>query len=268
MSADLDKISQITIYLKSPSALAEKVNEVALFNPLSRKATFDEESETLSQRKWTFHHHLPILRRFILNIQSFFFHNLKLFIPLKRKTPEAKFKTALSILLAQESLREYFLGTDEKKQHFFAACKIGAGAAGYKEFSVPSLDQSGDEIANEMTRLEAHKKSLIEDLVELNLQMASLSTEERNEILFAILNNISRPPVTSVIETWTHDEKAYEIELVTKYAKIQVHEVDPKSGRIDFSLENNSATSSIETRSNIAPGAKGAMNQRMVLEKN
>ena len=116
MNTDLDKISQITIYLKNSDKLADKVNEVALFNPLSKNASFDEESETLTQRKWTFHNHLPLTRRFILNIQTFFFHNLKLFIPDRRKTPEAKFKTTLSILLAQESLREYFLGTKEKRR--------------------------------------------------------------------------------------------------------------------------------------------------------
>lgn len=264
MNTDLDKISQISIYLKNSDKLADKVSEVALFNPLSKSASFDEESNPLTQRKWTFHSHLPLSRRFFLNIQTFCFHHLKLFIPSHRKTPEAKFKTALAILLAQESLREYFLGTLEKRKHFFAAALHGAHVTGYS-FSAPDMDLSLSQTAKALTSLPHLKKSLVEDLAELNLQMAALPTHERNEILFAILNNIERPPVNSVIEVASDHQEAQKIELLTKYAKVQVHHIDKKTGKIDFTQEQDHATSSIETHLNVWPGKKGVMNQRMVL---
>src|SRR5437016_2156607 len=120
MSTVLDKISRNAIYLKGSKELEqeERINEVILFHPISKKALFDEKSPGLHHRKWTFFSECSVSRLIFLKVQTFFFHRMRLFIPEKRITNEAKFRTVLAILLAQEELREFFLGSEARRAHF------------------------------------------------------------------------------------------------------------------------------------------------------
>lgn len=256
-----DQISQITIYLKSPEKDAERVNEISLFGPLSLKSNFDEGSKTLQKRKWTFNSHLPLPRIFFLKIQTFFFHRFRNFLPLERISSDSKFRTTLAILLVQEELREFFLGTEQRKRHFFEALKKASTHLGISNFALPDFNLSSKNIAEELTTLESKPVSLLNDLVELNLQMATLKEEERNEFLFQILSNIERPPITSVLEIQTLE--SLKIEVTTKYAKFQVQKIDDKTGRIHFLSEDNQTTSGLPPKNFLS---SGVINQRAVFE--
>ncbi|MCH9627897.1 MAG: hypothetical protein S4CHLAM2_15450 [Chlamydiales bacterium] len=91
--------------------------------------------------------------------------------------------------------------------------------------------------------------------------MAALKQEERNAILFSILNQIERPPLTSILEV-THKNQTETIALTTCYAKYKITGIDSASGKIEYSFVEDQATSSIRTLQNSLPGVKGAMNQR------
>lgn len=261
MTELLEEISQISIYLKDET---ERINEIALFQPLAHKAEFDETSKPIHQRKWSFTHNLPFLQRVSLKVQTFLYKRIPLIIPEERLTKEAKFKTALSLLLAQESLREFFFANEKRRRNFIEAVRAAAHSIGFNDFSLPNTDIPL-KMCYQMTTLRGKKRSLIEDLPELNLQMAALKESERNEILFRILNQVERPPITSILEVMCGEEKE-EISLTTKYAKYKVLQTDPDTGRIHYSYKADEATSSIKTRQNSLPGAKGAMNQRCALD--
>lgn len=257
----LEEISQISIYIKDEK---ERVNEIALFHPLSRQLEFDEESKPVHQRKWSYTHKLPFLRRLTLKVQSFLFKKAPALIPTERLTSEAKFKTVIAILLAQEGLREFFFSNEKKKESFLQAAKDAAHAIGYLDFLPPS-GQTPLKISQNMTLLSGKEVSLIDDLPELNLQMAALSHQERNEILFRILNQVERPPLTSVLEVMHGDEKE-EILLKTEYAKYKIQGIDLHTGKIDYLFTENRSTSSIKTWQNTRPGVEGVINQRRAVD--
>lgn len=261
MSGLLEEISQISIYLKDET---ERINEIALFQPLARKAEFDESSKSIHQRKWSFTNNLPFLRRLALKVQTFLYKRVPMIIPEERLTKEAKFKTVLSLLLAQESLREFFFANEKRQINFIEAIRAAAHSIGYLDFTLLSNDVPL-KICHQMTTIRGKKESLIEDLTELNLQMAALKESERNEILFRILNQVERPPITSILEVMYGEQKE-EISLTTKYAKYKVLQTDPDTKRIHYSYKADEATSSIRTRQNSIPGVKGAMNQRCALD--
>lgn len=114
-----------------------------------------------------------------------------------------------------------------------------------------------------MTTITGKNESLIDDLTELNLQMAALGYQERNEILFSILNFVERPPITSILEVMQGSE-IEKIALTTKYAKYKVEGIE--SGKVDYHFLADQATSSIRTRDNSLPGVKGVLNQRCAID--
>jgi hypothetical protein len=261
----LKEITQISIYLKEE---AERVNEVAFFQPLLRKSQINEESKPIAARRWCYTSNIPFFPRLALKVQSFLFKRFPLFIPAERLTPEAKFKTILAMLLAQEEVREFFLSDLKRQENFYQALAEGAAAIGYHDFSTPSLPTHENipiKISRHLTQLGGKKQSLLDDLTELNLQIAALNYQERSEILFRILNRIERPPITSVIEV-TGQESTKSIPLTTKYAKYQISHYDPFTGNICYTFTENHATSSIRTLKNSLPGAKGAANQRIAFD--
>lgn len=261
MTKILEEISQISIYLKDEK---ERINEIALFQPLAPKSMFNETSKPINQRKWSYTYKLPFLRRLSLKIQSFLFKRMPVLIPADRLTSEAKFKTVLALLLAQESLREFFFSNERRRNNFFQAAKEAALAIGFTHFTIPT-ETSPFKISEQLTLVSGKEKSLINDLHELNLQMAALSYQERNEILFRILNQVERPPVTSILEVMSGN-KIEKITLITKYAKYKIHEIESITNKISYHFLPDQATSSIRTRDNSLPGIKGVMNQRCALD--
>lgn len=257
----LDKISQISIYLKEEK---ERINEIALFQPLAQKSSFNEASKPINQRKWSYTYKLPFMRRLSLKVQSFLFKKAPMLIPSERLTSEAKFKTVLAILLAQEPLREFFFSNEKRRENFFSAAKEAALAIGYADFITPS-GKNPFKISQSMTLIKGKQESLIDDLAELNLQMAALGHQERNEILFRILNQVERPPITSILEVM-HGAETEKIALTTKYVKYKIHDIDSMTGKINYRFSADQATSSIRTRDNSLPGMKGVMNQRCALD--
>lgn len=260
MNISLKEISQISIYLKGK---AERINEIALFQPLNHKTEFEEESKPIHQRRWSYTSNLPFFLRLSLKVQKFLFKRFPILIPKERATVEAKFKTVLALLLAQETIRDFFLSDPAQKDDFFNAIVETAQSFGYS-LSIPSETHPLN-ISRQLTWLPEKNVSLIDDMVELNIQMATLSEYERNEMLFRILNTVKRPPITSVVEVM----KGAEIEsipLTTKYAKYKIVEFDQKRGEGKYLVEENHATSSIRTLENMRPGARGAINQRLVLD--
>lgn len=261
---DLKEIEQISIYLIEE---AERVNEVALFQPLMRKSQFNEESKPIAARKWRYTANLPFYRRILLKLQSLAFKHFPPLIPSDRLTPEAKFKTVLAILLAQESVRDYFLTNANRRKNFLNALDAAATSCNYPGFSHSLLvnEKNPLDISRQLTQIKGKETSLIDDLKELNLQMAALKHQERSEILYRILNHVERPPITSVIEI-TSQDATQSVPLTTKYAKYKIHSFDKGSGKIQYAYEENRATSSIRTMGNSLPDAKGTMNQRIVFE--
>jgi len=257
----LEEISQISICLKEEQ---ERINEIALFQPLASKTSFDETSKAIHQRKWSYTYKLPFFRRLSLKVQSFLFKNASFLIPTERLTSEAKFKTVLALLLAQEPIREFFFANDKRRDNFFHAVRETAQSIGYKDFSLPSGD-TPLKISQNLTLISGKSVSLIDDLPELNLQMAALNHLKRNEILFQILNQVERPPITSILEVM-HGDKIEEITLTTRYAKYKITGIDSHSGKIDYQYTEDHATSSIQTLRNSRPGAKGVMNQRCAVD--
>lgn len=263
MNHSLKEISQISIYLKKE---AERINEVALLQPLSRASQFNEEERPIAQRRWTYTSNLSLFHRLSLKFQSFVFKHLPSLIPAERLTAEAKFKTVLALLLAQEGVRDFFLSDGTRLHDFFSALQEAAQTCGYTSFSSLISYPAGSDslkISRYLTTLEGHKESLIDNLMELNLQMAALDPKERREILFRILNRIERPPITSVVEI-TSPHAIHSITLTTQYAKYKIFHYDPTTGKFTYSFEENHATPSIRTHQNALPNAKGAINQRVV----
>lgn len=259
MTLKLKEISQISIYIKDE---AQKVNEVALFQPLSKKNPFNAPLVSSPQRKWNYAENLSFLKRLTIKIQGFLFKHAPFLVPNGRNSPEAKFKTVLAMLLSQETLRDFFLGHSKQREMFYQALAKAANSLGY--FFERPEESTSLQIARQLTTIDGKAQSLIEDENELNVQISILNPLERNEILFKVLNEIERPPIESVLEV-THGEMTDKISLITKYAKYKVNE-NPTYGPFSYTYMENQATSSIKTLTNIKPNALGAMNQRIVFD--
>lgn len=260
MAFSLEEISQITIYLKKSDS-AEKVNEVALFQPLAKKARFNSDTHALQARKFSFLEALPFQKKVVLRIQSFFFHHFPKTIPEERKKPEAVVKTVVAILLAQESLREFFLSERSQRQNFFESIQKAAISYGYTNFSPPSIDASTKDICDQLTTLPNQLCSLLEDPEELNRQMAAITKKSRDELLFLILNNIERLPITSVVEV-VRAEKLKKIEITTKYGKYRVRTIDYHSGQIDLLWDEKHLLTTLKP----SYQELGLMNQHLIID--
>jgi len=260
------EITQISIYLKEK---AERINEVALFQPLQRTSHFDEESKPITSRKWRYTSNMPFFRRISLKFQGFFFKYFPSLIPSERLTPEAKFKTILALLLVQEEMRDFFLNDIKRQKKFYHALSEAAAVIGYTQLApLPSFASADDmplKISRYLTQLDGKPESLIDDPFELNLQLSAMKHQERSEILYRILNRLERPPITSVIEI-IRPEKIESIPLTTKYAKYKIAHHEYETGKIRYTYKEDHATSSVRTLKNMLPGAKGTMNQRIVFD--
>ena len=263
MNGQKKEISQITIYFKERG---ERLNEVSLFEPLAKRASFDEENKVVKERHFDFRQDIPLAKRFLLNIQTFLFQRLAKLIPKERCTVEASFKTVIAMLLVQEGLRDFFFGSAENQESFLKAIEAAAKGCAYHNYTRPA-EASTLEMCRELTLLSGKRASLIDDLQELNLQMASVSKNDRNKILYAILNHVRRPPLTSVLEVEHVDDVIHNITFTTSYGKCHIAEVDGATGRIRFTFTHDQATCSIRTKENSLPGMKGALNQRRVNEQ-
>ncbi len=257
----LKEITQISIYLKER---AERVNEVALFKPLTRSSAFDEAAKPVKSRKWRYTSNITFMQKVNLKFQSFIFKHLPQLVPSERLTKEAKFKTVLAMLLAQEEVRDFFLSDFKRRQNFYVALIEAASASGFA-FDIPKPAASDNplSISRELTLL--NDISLVDDPIELNLQMAVLNYQDRSEILFRILNKVERPPIISVIEV-SSPEDLKEISITTQYAKYQITKYEEETGTIAYNFSENHATSSIRTLKNSLPNAQGTKNQRMAFE--
>lgn len=248
MPGELDKISQITIYLKD-SPLEERVGEVALINPMARPL------KDHRHHRWTHQKGLSPQARFFLGCRAFLLHHVKVLVSPSRKTAEALFKTAVANLLIHPHLQEFFLSTEEKKESFFKALQKGAEVAGYN--FVPHPHQTIPEIIQELTTLPGHRKSLIDNPSQLRLQNAAQASQKRNEILHTILNAIPRPTTTSVLEIEALNS-LFAVELATQHARWEVFSIDETTGRIDFQCTLDHVAS--------AKSENGAANQKKVIE--
>lgn len=244
MSPFLDEIAQVSIYFVNDQDQTERVNEVALYQPLAKNALLDESLPALQQRKWSFASTLPFSKRVALKITTFFFQKFPKLVQERRLTNEAKFKTVLALILSQESLADFFLENEAERKSFFAALQNAATHLGYHDFISPPFHLSSDETARFLTKI--NEISLLDDIEELNLQLGTLKQAERDEILFHILNNIRRPPLTSVIEVATkrHSDR---ISIKTSYSKYKVTEINEETGQIVFNYEDDKTNVSIKT---------------------
>ncbi|NGX60847.1 MAG: hypothetical protein K940chlam9_00319 [Chlamydiae bacterium] len=249
----MDEISQISICLVEE---AGKINEISLFEPLKKSAQFDEAAPPLAQRKWSYTHNLPFAKRIFTKVQSFLFKHAPTLIPPERVTKQAKLQTVLAILLAQEPLRDFFLNNPERKRSFFASIDKLT-----QELGIPALEtkegESPLEISRNLTMLPQKNTSLVEDLVELNLQMAALPLHERSELLQKILNSSLRTPITSLLEI-TKGSSTSSLSLKTSYAKYQI-QAPVEEGEISYSYEKDRSTCSIRTMNQ----PLGTINQRI-----
>lgn len=229
--AVLNKISQISIHLKGR---AEKISEVVLLQPISKKAAFDTTTAPLAKRTWTFLNSLTLYQRFFLKIQLFFLKRFQ-----RDLDAENQFKTVVAILLSQEELRMFFLGDKTLKKAFFVALQSGAEKAGYKKFTAPKESDDPRALAKELTSINGGA-SLLDDYVQLNLKMSLLEDSKRDEILCAILSALDRPPLQSVLEVTTDQGIDCHIEMATHYAQFLVSEIK-EDGLICFRTRLNSS---------------------------
>lgn len=262
MTAFLEDISQVTIYFKNGENPSDRVNEVALYQPLAKKPEIDESSHLLHQRKWSFDSSIPFSKKVILKIQTFFFQKIPRLISEERKTVEAKFKTVLAILLTQEILADFFLQNEKERQSFFEAIKIAAKAMDYNDFALPPNELKPANMARFLTTIASQNICLLDDTEQLNLQMASLDREERDAILFNILNNIRRSPLTSIVEVAHGSDKTEKISVTTVYGKNKVSHIDEVSGKIIYTYVENQTQATIKTNAN-----KGVVNQHLVFNE-
>lgn len=258
MSSLLNEIEQITIYLKE-ARQSERVHEVVLFAPFYSEASH-EETRPLRARKWSHKPHLSFHNRAILALHQFFYHRLPFSVPQERKSGEAKLKTTLALLLTDGEVRDFFLGSEDKRRRFFSAVKRAAVKMGYCFDTFPSLFDKSLKIANTLTKIAGHERSLIEDPLELHLQIAALTAEDRDEILFTILSEIERPPLTSIIEIGLKDASTLSLEMTTLYGDFEIKSINNE--QIVFSYKQNQAKAAIGRRET----SEGVMNQRVCYE--
>lgn len=238
MPAFIEDISQISIYLTNEKNSTEKIHEVVLLKPFAKQAC--PISNQKQKRESSFS------TKMLLKIENFFFQTFPIFIKEERKSREAKFKTVLALLLSQEHLADFFLKDEEKRKSFFAALLKAAKIYGYKEFSLPPNHLTLKEMGQFLTTIGSQKISLLENKEEFHLQIASLDKNERDEILFSILNHIDRPPSLSVVEVEKGDT-IEKLKLTTIYGKYKVLKIDDKKiddKKIEYQrVENQSSPS-------------------------
>lgn len=256
MPSDLETISHICLYLQDKNNINERINEISLFSPLLTKAPFEEKSPALIKRKWTVAHPLSILRRATLKIQRFAYKHISHLVPQERLTQDVKFKTALALLLSSAELREFFLGSYEKRRDFEVALQKGALSLGLTEWQPPVDEDDPLLFARALTYLPVKELSLLDNPYELKLQRAVLEEDERRSILCAILENFKRSPITSVLEI-DNAEGNQKIIVTTRYAKVKIEHIDETSGKITFLWEEDRAFSSL------SPSETGTKNQRI-----
>lgn len=258
----LKEIYQISIYLKENT---EQINEIAIFEPFFRqtKLVLSHNKNDVS-KKWHPISHLSFLSQLSHRIQRVIFKKFPAFIPKSRLSIEAKFRTALGTLLSQENLRDFFLLGQGRRNDFFRVLQETAEALGLSNFSIPE-EKNPFAISCELTKMPGRKTSLLEDLSELNLQIAAINRNDRNEILFRILNQVQRPPITSLMEILGKGNKVLSIPLTTRYAKYKILRQDLVNGIISYAYVKDQSTSSIRTKNNSLPDAKGTVNQRVVI---
>lgn len=255
----LDNISQVSICLQEAQ---ERVHEVALLHPLANTSSFDTNSKPVQQRVWNYLSPLSWTRRFQVKVHAFLFRSLPFFIPAARVTPEAKFKTVLALVLAQEELRDFFLSQEPRRRQFFEVIQRMALDRGYEV--APPEGSDPLEISRAWTILPGQRESLLDDLVELNLQKAALPHETRQEILCTLLSQVERPPLTSLLEL-TEGEEVERLFLTTHYATYAIASLDLASGRVDYLYKKDRVVSGIQTgREKRAEG--GVINQHTVVD--
>lgn len=261
----MKEINQISIYLKENK---QKVNEVSLAYPL-RYGSEAQTEAVLAKRTWNYNSPLPFLKKAGLKIQKLLCKYLPRYIPSDRLTAEAKFKTVLALLLAQEEVRDFFLHDPSRRKKFLLNIQHAAVQSGYLNLELPNLDMTPLDIACQLTRVANGPTSLIHSPLELNQHMAALRHQEKCELLSLILNQVERPPILSVVEITGKiegTEQAQSIQLTTQYAQYKILDYDARSGRLSYSYKEDHATSSIRTKDNCPPDAIGAINQRAVFE--
>lgn len=234
MTPFIEDISQISIYLIDEKDVTKKVNEVALNQPFASA----EMSSFWLHRKWSFASDLSFSKKLLVKIEAFFFQKFPFFIKEERKNIEAKFKTVLAILLSQKELYDFFLKDEEKQKNFFEAIKLAAKKIGYKDFALPPLHFTPLQMGQFLTTISQQRISLLENLEEFNWQLTILDKNERDEILFHILNHIDRPPVKSVVEA--HNGESTEKRIhTTIYGKYKVLGIDEQNQKVRFNYEEN-----------------------------
>ncbi|MCH9609261.1 MAG: hypothetical protein S4CHLAM45_14640 [Chlamydiales bacterium] len=227
-------ISEITIKLN------EQDEKISLFQPLSRKKRIE---------KWK-NKETPLY--LFTWIQLLTHKHFKFLLPQKKKNEEAKFKTVLASLLVQSKIRSYLLDNKERREQFLNCIDESA-----------IKDLESNEIARRLTTLE-DGTCLFDNTKQLYLQKMLLSKEETNQLLHEILTQIDRKPLLSTIEI-VHSKGVEKINLMTKYKKVKISEIDPE-GKIDYKSSEDQVTSAIRTEQNILPGKKGVVGQRVAYD--
>ncbi|MCB1181687.1 MAG: hypothetical protein KDK55_06700 [Chlamydiia bacterium] len=228
----INEISQIVFYLKDSEEIENRLCEVALFDPLaSKKDKKNKETESFA-RSLSVLKQFPLLRRFALRIQIFFFKHCQCFVKKERKSPESRFKTVLALLLIQEEMRNFFLNPEKKRGEFLKILMHVAHECGSLHFSLPPSKRiSSLQLARELTWLDGIGGSLIDDPSELMLQLSLLNRWEQNNTLFKLLNYVKRSPVTSVLEV-DQNQKNQEIVLTTHFGKYCIDSIEKKTGKV------------------------------------
>lgn len=260
MPSFFEEISEVCIYLQKEDSLAERVNEVALYYPLIKKTPF-QEAEKIQSRKKNFARELSLSTKAVLKARSLFFKTFPFLIQKKRKNPETKFKTILALLLSQEVLCDYFLREKKNRDHFFQTIQDAAQNRGYS-FTMPPETFTVSQMARYLTTLSDQTISLLDNMQEFNLQLSTINRKERDEILFSILNNIKRLPLTSVLEV-ALKSTSKKIFITTKYGKYAIKNIDSE-GRIFFERKENESKTSLAVIDNFRQS--GPINQHKVFD--
>src|ERR1700722_5311556 len=129
MNETTEDFEFISIYLKHPDLIHERIGETALFP--------GKQNLSLSTRKWIFFRNLHWFRKITLLLQMFAFRHFGAFSSTERRTKEAKFKTCLALLLVQENLRELFFRGKRRSRAFLKSIQKTAKAFGIKDFKIP-----------------------------------------------------------------------------------------------------------------------------------
>lgn len=251
MKNSLPHIKQISLSLKTESS---KIHEVACCQPFSFPKPADPSPKWLKK---------GVLRFPSYKFLHFLFERFPWLISEGRLSPEAKFKTALTLILKEEELRDLYLQQTDKRNSFYRALAKVASQIGYTSFSPPSASESSERALQALTYLPAKKISLYENPKAFNWHLTLLSEKEKNHLLFLFLTELERPSQLSLIEL-SLETGTIDIPLITHYVQYKIERRDKDSGLLHYSFKPNQATSSICTLENIRPGIKGVVNQQVI----